>query len=77
MGLTTPPCATSAGPAVSENTARAKRTGIPISIVLLHTAVAGRARLKVGGLRVRLHWQTYWTEGSPGSAAFMMSRQMP
>jgi Ca2+-transporting ATPase len=51
MGLTTRPCATSAGPAVSENTVRAERTEIPISIVPQHTAVAGRARLKVGGLR--------------------------
>ena len=38
-------------PAVSDDARGADSTPIPISIVPLHTAVPGRARLKVGGLR--------------------------
>ena len=37
--------------AVPGDAARAEQSGIPISIVPLHTAVPGRARLQIGGLR--------------------------
>jgi P-type Ca2+ transporter type 2C len=37
--------------AYPDDARRAERTGIPISIVPLHTAVPGRARLQIGGLR--------------------------